>query len=57
MGDRGLGRAVLLDNSNLDTTGALAGVATIGLFGIAMIGLITLLERRVLFWSGDEVAQ
>jgi ABC-type nitrate/sulfonate/bicarbonate transport system permease component len=36
---------------------ALAGVATIGLFGIAMIGLITLLERRVLFWSGDEVAQ
>jgi len=56
-GDRGLGRAVLLANSNLDTTGALAGVATIGLFGIAMIGLITLLERRVLFWSGDEVAQ
>ncbi|MFN0070104.1 MAG: ABC transporter permease, partial [Chloroflexota bacterium] len=55
-GDRGLGRAVLLANSNLDTTGALAGVATIGLFGIALIGAITLLERRVLFWSGDEVA-
>jgi NitT/TauT family transport system permease protein len=56
-GDRGLGRAVLLANSNLDTPGALAGVATIGLFGIAMIGLITLLERRVLFWAGDEVAR
>jgi NitT/TauT family transport system permease protein len=56
-GDRGLGRAVLLSNSNLDTPGALAGVATIGLFGIAMIGLITLLERRVLFWAGDEVAR
>ena len=56
-GDRGLGRAVLLANSNLDTPGALAGVATIGLFGIALIGLITLLERRVLFWAGDEVAR
>jgi ABC-type nitrate/sulfonate/bicarbonate transport system permease component len=56
-GDRGLGRAVLLANSNLDTPGALAGVATIGLFGIALIGLITLLERRVLFWAGDQVAQ
>jgi NitT/TauT family transport system permease protein len=56
-GDRGLGRAVLLANSNLDTPGALAGVATIGIFGIALIGLITLLERRVLFWSGDEVAR
>jgi ABC-type nitrate/sulfonate/bicarbonate transport system permease component len=55
-GDRGLGRAVLLANSHLDTPGALAGVATIGLFGIAMIGLITLLERRVLFWAGDQVA-
>jgi NitT/TauT family transport system permease protein len=56
-GDRGLGRAVLLANNNLDTTGALAGVATIGLFGIAMIGLITLLERHVLFWAGDQVSQ
>lgn len=56
-GDRGLGRAVLLANSNLDTPGALAGVATIGLFGIALIGIITLIERRVLFWAGDEVSR
>lgn len=53
-GDRGLGRAILLANSNLDTTAALAGVATIGLCGIAMIGVITLVERRVLFWHNEE---
>lgn len=53
-GDRGLGRAILLANSNLDTTAALAGVATIGAFGIALIGGITLLERRLLFWDYDQ---
>jgi NitT/TauT family transport system permease protein len=50
-GDRGLGRAVLLANSNLDTTTALAGVATIAALGMALIGVLTLLERRYLFWK------
>jgi NitT/TauT family transport system permease protein len=50
-GDRGLGRAVLLANSNLDTTTALAGVATIAALGLGLIGLLTLLERRLLFWK------
>jgi ABC-type nitrate/sulfonate/bicarbonate transport system permease component len=50
-GDRGLGRAILLANSNLDTTTALAGVATIAGVGIALIGLLTLLERRYAFWQ------
>ena len=50
-GDRGLGRAVLLANSNLDTTTALAGVAVIAALGMALIGLLTLLERRYLFWK------
>src|SRR5215212_8782854 len=50
-GDRGLGRAILLANSNLDTTTALAGVATIAAIGIALIGLLTLLERRYVFWQ------
>ncbi|MDP8922645.1 MAG: ABC transporter permease subunit [Chloroflexota bacterium] len=53
-GDRGLGRAILLANSNLDTTTALAGVATIGALGIALIGALTLLERRLLFWHADS---
>jgi NitT/TauT family transport system permease protein len=50
-GDRGLGRAVLLANSNLDTTTALAGVAVIAALGMGLIGLLTLLERRYLFWK------
>jgi NitT/TauT family transport system permease protein len=50
-GDRGLGRAILLANSNLDTTTALAGVATIATIGIALIGALTLVERRYVFWQ------
>jgi NitT/TauT family transport system permease protein len=50
-GDRGLGRAILLANSNLDTTTALAGVATIATLGISLIGALTLLERRYVFWQ------
>jgi NitT/TauT family transport system permease protein len=50
-GDRGLGRAILLANSNLDTTTALAGVATIAAIGMALIGALTLLERRYVFWQ------
>ena len=54
-GDRGLGRAVLLANSNLDTTTALAGVLTIATLGMLLIGLLTALERRYLFWKvGQE---
>jgi NitT/TauT family transport system permease protein len=49
-GDSGLGRAILLANSNLDTTTALAGVTTIAAMGILMIGGLTLLERRYVFW-------
>ncbi|MFN8635428.1 MAG: ABC transporter permease [Chloroflexota bacterium] len=50
-GDRGLGRAILLANSNLDTVTALAGVATIAVIGMAMIGALSLLERRYVFWQ------
>jgi NitT/TauT family transport system permease protein len=50
-GDRGLGRAILLANSNLDTTTALAGVATIAAIGIALMGALTLVERRYVFWQ------
>lgn len=49
-GDSGLGRAILLANSNLDTTTALAGVATIAALGILMIGGLTLLKHRYVFW-------
>ncbi|MCC6174511.1 MAG: ABC transporter permease [Chloroflexi bacterium] len=53
-GDRGLGRAVLLANTNLDTTTALAGVATIAAIGMGLIGALTLAERRLLFWHSER---
>ncbi len=55
-GDRGLGRAILLANSNLDTTTALAGVAIIGSIGVALVGGLSILERRMLFWHADSAA-
>jgi ABC-type nitrate/sulfonate/bicarbonate transport system permease component len=51
-GDRGLGRAILLANSNLDTPTTLAGVVTLAVIGIAMVGGLALLERRLVFWQG-----
>lgn len=53
-GDRGLGRTILLANSNLDTATALAGVATIAMMGIGLIGTLTLLERRLVFWEAGQ---
>jgi len=50
-GDRGLGRAILLANSNLDTTTALAGVATIASLGMTLIGVLTVVERHYVFWQ------
>ena len=50
-GDRGLGRAILLANSNLDTTTTLAGVVTLAAIGVALVGALTLLERRAIFWQ------
>jgi ABC-type nitrate/sulfonate/bicarbonate transport system permease component len=49
-GDRGLGRAILLANANLDTTTTLAGVLTLALLGILLVGSLTVLERRAIFW-------
>jgi ABC-type nitrate/sulfonate/bicarbonate transport system permease component len=55
-GDRGLGRAILLANSNLDTTTTLAGVVTLAAIGIGLVGGLSLLERRAIFWQPDDVA-
>jgi NitT/TauT family transport system permease protein len=55
--DRGLGRAILLANSNLDTATVFAGVLTLGMMGVVLVGLLTLLERRVLFWHESQLSQ
>ena len=48
--DRGLGRVIFLANSNLDTPTTLAGVVTLATIGIGLVGALTLLERRAIFW-------
>jgi NitT/TauT family transport system permease protein len=50
-GDRGLGRAILLANSNLDTTTTLAGVMTLAAIGVGLVGGVALIERRAIFWQ------
>ena len=50
--DRGLGRAILLANTNLDTATTLAGVVTLAAIGIGLVGGLALLERRLVFWQG-----
>jgi ABC-type nitrate/sulfonate/bicarbonate transport system permease component len=50
-GDRGLGRAILLANANLDTTTTLAGVMTLAVIGVSLVGGVALIERRVVFWQ------
>jgi NitT/TauT family transport system permease protein len=48
--ERGLGRAVLLANQNLDMAGLFAGVFLLALCGVGLTGLIRLWERQLLFW-------
>ncbi len=48
--ERGLGRAILLANQNLDMAGLFAGVLLLALGGVGLTGLIRLWERQVLFW-------
>jgi NitT/TauT family transport system permease protein len=50
-GDRGLGRAILLANANLDTTTTLAGVVTLAVIGVGLVGGLSALERRAVFWQ------
>ncbi len=53
--DRGLGRAVLLANQNLDMAGLFAGVFLLALGGVGLTGLIRLWEKQVLFWHESRL--
>ena len=50
-GERGLGRDILLANTNLDTPTTLAGVVTLAALGLGLVGVLSLLERRCVFWQ------
>jgi NitT/TauT family transport system permease protein len=55
--EQGLGQVVLLANTNLDTPTLFAGVFTLALIGITLVGGLTLLERRLLFWHDSQRSQ
>ncbi len=54
--ERGLGRAVLLANQNLDMAGLFAGVFLLALCGVGLTGLIRFWERQLLFWHESFLA-
>jgi ABC-type nitrate/sulfonate/bicarbonate transport system permease component len=53
----GLGRVILLAHGNLDLPTLFAGVLTLATLGIGLTGLLSLIERRVLFWHEAFVGE
>jgi NitT/TauT family transport system permease protein len=47
---RGLGRVILLAHANLDLPTLFAGVLVLASLGVLLTGILSLVERRVLFW-------
>jgi ABC-type nitrate/sulfonate/bicarbonate transport system permease component len=47
---RGLGRVILLAHSNLDMPTLFAGIFTLASLGVLLTGVLSLVERRLLFW-------
>ncbi len=55
--ERGLGRAVLLANQNLDMAGLFAGVFLLAVCGVGLTGLVRFWEQKLLFWHESELAE
>lgn len=49
-GDRGLGVVIFRANANLDTPTLFAAIGVLAITGIAINGILSIIERRVLFW-------
>lgn len=47
---RGLGRVILLAHANLDLPTLFAGVLVLASLGVVLTGILSLVERRLLFW-------
>ncbi|MGD9890338.1 MAG: ABC transporter permease [Dehalococcoidia bacterium] len=47
---RGLGRVILLAHANLDLPTLFAGVFVLASLGVLLTGIISIVERRLLFW-------
>ncbi|MBI2165567.1 MAG: ABC transporter permease [Chloroflexi bacterium] len=48
--DKGLGSVIIVANSNLDMATLFAAILTLAFIGISLTVLLSLVERRVLFW-------
>ena len=51
---RGLGTLILSMNAQMDTAGTFSVFIILSLLGIIMHTIMRVVERRVLFWSGDQ---
>jgi NitT/TauT family transport system permease protein len=49
-GDRGLGLVIFVANANLDTPTLFAAIGVLALTGVTLNVLLSLVERRLLFW-------
>jgi NitT/TauT family transport system permease protein len=47
---RGLGRVILLAHANLDMPTLFAGVFVLASLGVVLTSIISIVERRLLFW-------
>jgi len=54
--DRGLGSVIIVANSNLDTITLFGAVFTLAFIGIGLTILVSILERKVLFWHESSMS-
>ena len=52
--DSGLGHLILLDNGQLEIARVFASVVVLSVMAMVLFALLALLERRVVWWSGDR---
>jgi NitT/TauT family transport system permease protein len=50
----GLGQAILQANNTLDMAGLFAAIVVLATMGLALMGLVYLAERRLLFWHASS---
>ena len=50
VGDRGLGLVIYSANANLDTPTLFAAIGVLAITGVSINVVLSLVERRVLFW-------
>ncbi len=52
---RGLGTLILSMNAQMDTAGTFSVFIILALVGVVLHQAMRVIERRLLFWSGDDM--